>query len=117
MIGKAFSKHFIFNALAQENIDAVIETMVYFTLAEGKPLFEQGDPGRYFFVLVTGKLEVRVNGNRVNIIMPEEGFGELALLHDTPRSASIISTERSTLWGLERKSFQEALTTVNSVNY
>ena len=91
--------------------------MVYFTLAAGKPLFEQGNPGRYFFVLVTGKLEVQVNGNRVNIIGPEEGFGELALIHDTPRTATIKSTEKCTLWGLERKSFQEALTTVNAMVY
>ena len=105
MINKAFSKHFIFNALNQENIEACVQCMVYFTLASGKPLFEQGNPGRYFFVLVTGKLEVLVNGNRVNYISPEEGFGELALIHDTPRTATIKSKENSTLWGLERKSF------------
>jgi len=42
-------------------------------------LFEQGQPAKNFFVLLSGKLEVLVNGNRVNVIEPGTGFGELAL--------------------------------------
>ena len=68
--------------------------MIHFTLDSDKPLFEQGDPARYFWVLVTGKLEVLVNGNRVNLIGPGGGFGELALMHDTPRTASIKSVRK-----------------------
>jgi cGMP-dependent protein kinase len=80
-------------------------------------LFEQSQPARYFFVLVTGKMEVLVNTKRVNLVDIGSGFGELALLHDTPRSATIKSIERCTLWGLDRKSFRSAVASVNALNY
>jgi CRP-like cAMP-binding protein len=53
------------------------------------PLFLQGEPAKNFYVLMSGSMEVIVNENVVNVISPGEGFGELALLHDTPRSATI----------------------------
>jgi cGMP-dependent protein kinase len=117
MINQAFSQHFIFTSLTEENTDALVESMQHFELSSGKVLFEQNEPAKYFFVLVTGKLEVAVNGKRVNYVNPGEGFGELALLHDTPRSATIRSIERSTMWGLNRKDFREAIAQVNSINY
>jgi cGMP-dependent protein kinase len=106
LITQAFSQHFIFTSLSEDNIDALVETMKHFELGGGKVLFEQNEPAKYFFVLVTGKLEVLVNGNQVNFVNPGEGFGELALLHDTPRSATIRSVERCTMWGLDRKDFR-----------
>lgn len=63
--------------------------MKYFELQAGRILFEQNQPARYFFVLITGNLDVLVNGKRVNLVKPGQGFGELALLQDTPRTATI----------------------------
>lgn len=80
-------------------------------------LFEQGQPAKNFFVLVSGKLEVQVNGNQVNLLEPGSGFGELALLHDTNRSASIIALEKCGLWGVNRKTFREAVESVNALNF
>jgi len=45
-------------------------------------------------VLISGKLEVLVNGQRVNLLGPGAGFGELALLHDTPRTATVTAIEK-----------------------
>ena len=64
--------------------------------------------------MVTGKLEVLVNGKRVNIVEIGSGFGELALLQDTPRTATIRAIENSTLWGLERRAFRAAVSSVNA---
>jgi CRP-like cAMP-binding protein len=73
------------------------------------PLFLQGEPGKNFYVLMSGSMEVIVNENVVNVISPGEGFGELALLHDTPRSATIQATEYCTLWTLDRNTFRSAV--------
>jgi cGMP-dependent protein kinase len=62
-------------------------------------------------------MEVIINLKRVNILNIGQGFGELALLHDTPRSATIKAVEKCTLWGLDRKSFRDAVASVNAVNY
>jgi cGMP-dependent protein kinase len=68
-------------------------------------------------VLSTGKLEVLVNGQRVNILEPGAGFGELALLHDTPRTASVVALEKCGLWGVDRNTFRSAVESVNALNY
>jgi CRP-like cAMP-binding protein len=60
-----------------------------YVVEDGMPLFLQGEPAKNFYVLMKGQMEVIINENRVNFIKPGEGFGELALLHDTPRSATI----------------------------
>ena len=58
-----------------------------------------------------------MNGKIVNTLEPRDSFGELALLHNTPRSATILTLEKTTLWGLDRKTFRTALETVNAQNY
>lgn len=50
-----------------------------------------------------------VNGESKREILPEEGFGELALLYNAPRSASCIALTRCTLWGIDRKTFRKAV--------
>ena len=68
-------------------------------------------------MLHSGSLEVLVNGNRVNLLEPGMGFGELALLHDTNRSASIVTLEACGLWGVNRRTFRSAVESVNALNF
>ena len=91
--------------------------MKFYTIEAKQMLFEQGQPAKNFFVLLSGRLEVLVNGNRVNVIEPGMGFGELALLHDTNRSASIVTLEKCGLWGVNRRTFRSAVESVNALNF
>jgi cGMP-dependent protein kinase len=91
--------------------------MKFYVINPRDILFEQGQPAKNFMVLLSGKLEVLVNGQRVNILEPGVGFGELALLHDTPRSASIVGLEKCGLWGVDRKTFRSAVESVNALNF
>jgi cGMP-dependent protein kinase len=60
---------------------------------------------------------VFINGNNVKQLQKGDNFGELALISDAPRSASIKAVIPVTLWGLDRGNFQNALTTLNSLKY
>jgi cGMP-dependent protein kinase len=113
----ALSKHFIFNSLNDENRMNLIESMKFFRLTANEVVFEQNQPAMHFFVLASGRLDVIINGRTVNVIKPGEGFGELALLHDTPRSATIKTVEPCSLWAVDRISFREMLQSVNAQNY
>ena len=53
-----------------------------------------------------GKLQVLVNNQLKREIKIGEGFGELALLYNSPRSASIKALENSFLWGIDRNIFR-----------
>lgn len=113
----ALGKHFIFTSLSEENRGTLISQMKHYTLAPKELVFEQNQPGVNFFVVASGQLEVIVNSRQVNLLNTGDSFGELALLHDTARSATIVTTERTTMWGLDRKTFRSAVESVNAQNY
>ena len=117
MITNALNKHFIFTSLSGENRAMAISQMKLYSMAPKEVIFEQGTPGSNFFVVANGRVEILVNGKRVNVLGPGDSFGELALLHDSPRSASVYTIEKVTMWGLDRKTFRVAVETVNAQNY
>ncbi|OMJ86646.1 hypothetical protein SteCoe_11795 [Stentor coeruleus] len=117
MISNALNKHFIFTSLSGDNRSTVISHMRLYQMNPGEIVFEQGRPGSVFFVVASGKLEILVNAKRVNIIGTGDSFGELALLHDSPRSASVKTLDKVSMWGLDRKLFRSAVETVNAENY
>ena len=117
MISNALKRHFIFTSLSNDNRITVISQMKLYTMGSKEIVFEQNSPGSNFFVVATGKLDIFVNGKKVNSAGAGDSFGELALLHDTPRSASVYTTEKVTMWGLDRKTFRTAVKTVTAQNY
>ena len=67
--------------------------------------------------MASGELEILMNTRSVNLLNTGDSFGELTLLYDTARSATILTLERTTLWGLDCKTFRGALESVNAQNY
>ncbi|OMJ91346.1 hypothetical protein SteCoe_6141 [Stentor coeruleus] len=117
LIYNSLNKHFIFKNLSKEQQDLIMQEMKYYSMPEGSYVIEQGKPGNNFFVLAAGKVEVLVNGIRVNILFPGDSFGEMALLQDKPRSASVKTLEMSNLWGVDRVTFRQAVQAINVANY
>ena len=61
-------------------------------LREGKELTQEGNPGREFFVLVEGEADVLKNGRKINTLKAGDFFGEIALVHRSPRTATVKAT-------------------------
>lgn len=117
LIVNSLKKHFIFSNLKQEYKSIIVHHMRHYFLGPGEVVFEQGQPGKNFYVVASGKLEVIVNSKQVTQLKPGDSFGEMALIHDTPRTATVKTLEKSSLWGLERKTFRKTLELLESVNY
>jgi CRP-like cAMP-binding protein len=62
------------------------------TFAPGKVLVKEGAPGGEFFVLVDGSAEIRRKGKKIITVGPGDFFGEIALLTDRPRNATVTTT-------------------------
>ena len=73
-------------------------------------IIQQGDRGDEFYVLESGTVEFHVESRgRVGACGMGRGFGELALMYNTPRSASCIAATECTAWTLDRSTFRAIL--------
>ncbi|HEY7046027.1 MAG TPA: cyclic nucleotide-binding domain-containing protein [Jatrophihabitantaceae bacterium] len=79
------------------------------SLPDGKVLTRQGERGREFFVVIDGEVEVRRNGRKVATIGPGDFFGELALVSDRPRTATVTATKRVRMLVIRDSDFRTVL--------
>lgn len=117
MLKHALRSHFIFKSLSDDNIVSIIGQMKLYTLQGDTLVFEQGAPASTFFVVTSGKCTVHVNGKKCAELSRGDGFGELALLHDSPRSATVKAIGSTCLWGVDRLRFRKALEEIAKANY
>lgn len=83
--------------------------MFYCELQEDEVIIKEEDNASTFFILEQGRIQVSVKGNVKRDIVPGEGFGELALLYNAPRSASCKGLQRCYLWGIDRATFRRVV--------
>ena len=76
----------------------------------GTEVVRQGDRGDRFYVIGAGKLEVTVDGSPAGSLGPGDSFGEIALLRNVPRTASVTARDASSLYALGREAFLDAVT-------
>jgi di/tricarboxylate transporter/CRP-like cAMP-binding protein len=75
----------------------------------GSVIFEAGGEGDGLYIMREGVAERRVSGSAIDRILPYESFGQLSLLTDEPRSASVVSVSAVRVWMLPRVRFDSLL--------
>jgi cGMP-dependent protein kinase len=113
LINSALSKHILFSTLQSDMKEILIQRMQHYTVEPGAIIFQQGTEASNFYIVERGKLQVIVNGSMVNEAKPGDGFGELALIQNTLRSATLRAGLRSSMWVIDRLTFRAALETLN----
>ncbi|KAL4928435.1 cyclic nucleotide-binding domain-containing protein [Aspergillus undulatus] len=119
----AVSNNFLFSHLDDEQSQTVLNALVEKPIpAKDIKVISQGDAGDFFYIVEDGHFDVYINpsgsvqpgpdgmGSKVSTIGPGGSFGELALMYNAPRAATIVSTDsKSTLWALDRITFRRIL--------
>ncbi len=100
----------IFAPLPPPAVEHLAAKLVPLSVKSGEFVFRQGDPGDRFYVIEDGRVEITIDGEPVNDLWPAEAFGEIALLHDVPRTGSAKAVEETRLLALDRDEFIAAVT-------
>lgn len=101
----------MFQALEEKERAIVMDAMEEKKVKSGEYVIKQGDDGDVLFVVDQGKLDCQKvfpgddKASYLKTYVPGESFGELALLYNAPRAATILAKEDSTLYSLDRATF------------
>lgn len=99
----------MFRPLPMPAIDNLALHLDHADFAAGQEVFHQGDHGDRFYVIEDGQADVIGEGRLIRTMRPGDGFGEIALLHDTLRTTTVCARTALRLYTLGRHHF---LTTV-----
>jgi CRP-like cAMP-binding protein len=119
----AIKANVLFEGMTEAHKAKVLDRMWRVTVPKGTTVITQGDIGDNFYVIEKGKVHVLIStpdGSKqrkvASLKVPGASFGELALLYDTPRVATIVAAAPSTtLWALDRIAFRRILRNVSEL--
>jgi cGMP-dependent protein kinase len=106
-----------FNDLLEEDYEEIVPNMFFCQTKAGEYVFQQNDPATCFFIIHDGQCEVEINNNAKRHLEKGDMFGELALLYNAPRSASIKASTETSFWALDKYSFRAVVDRISSQNY
>lgn len=110
------SDHYLFRGLQYSDLNDLISKLRLFVVPQNEFIINQGEIGSFFYILNSGEADIVVNGNKVGEYSRGGSFGELALLTNSRRKASIKTKSKCTLWGLDKLTFKSALKTIHSTS-
>ena len=102
--------HYLFGEVSAKDMEKIIGCMQYITILKDNFIIRQNEDGDLFYCLESGSAAAIVDGIG-NVANYQRGgcFGELALIYNCPRAASVVATEICTLWTLDIHSFRTIL--------
>jgi putative peptide zinc metalloprotease protein len=99
----------LFRDLSPAELDVVLARLVPLEAASGETIIRQGDSGERFYVVRSGVVEVQRDEQALARLGAGDAFGEIALLLDVPRTATVTAVEPARLLALEAHDFRDLL--------
>lgn len=100
----------MFAMLRQAQLELLARELTPVEVVEGTAVVRQGEVGDSFFVVAEGSATVTVDGRQRRVLGPGSWFGEIALLHDVPRTATVTADTPMRLGRLARDTFLTVVT-------
>ena len=105
----ALRKAPLFEGLSKKALEELARLADDLEVPEGKVLTRQGDTGREFFVLMDGEVEVERDGQSLGRRGAGDFIGEIALIEDIPRTATVTAATPVRLFVLTGQSFRSVV--------
>nr|XP_019957040.1 PREDICTED: cAMP-dependent protein kinase type II-alpha regulatory subunit-like [Paralichthys olivaceus] len=108
----------LFKTLEGEQFSEVLDAMFEVLVKPQEHIIDQGDDGDNFYIIEKGVYDIFVKKDGVDLCVGKYdnkgSFGELALMYNTPRAATIVATQEGALWGLDRATFHRLIVKNNA---
>jgi len=105
----------LFSGCSKRELSKIASIADELDLPDGATLTREGQTGREFLVLITGTADVRHGTQQLATLADGDFFGEIALVLDTPRSATVTATSPVRLLVIERRAFKSLLRDVPAI--
>jgi CRP-like cAMP-binding protein len=99
----------LFRDLSPRELDPLVARLSRVDAEAGADIIRQGEPGDRFYIVRSGRTQAIEDGQVVREFGPGEAFGEMALLLDVPRLATVRALEPTQLLALEARDFRDLL--------
>jgi len=104
----------LFSGLSRGDIAKILGKLEEKSFSTGTTIFSQGDVGDSFYLIQSGAVQVVLESKSARpegiiVFGPMDWFGEMALLSDEPRSATIVTVKDTTVWRLSREDWDELI--------
>lgn len=109
MILEAIKFNVLFMNLSAQDLNSIIDEMYLSSIKTGVSCIVQGDYGDNFYIVNSGEFYVFVNETCVAIRSRGMCFGELALMYNAPRAATVTAMEDSEVWVVDRFTFKRVV--------
>jgi CRP-like cAMP-binding protein len=100
----------MFSPLSPLVVDRLARNLIPVSVEPGEVVARQGEHGRRFYIVASGRLTVDVDGHPVRTLGEGSYFGEIALLRDGIRTATVTADLPTYLYALDRAHFLPAVT-------
>jgi CRP-like cAMP-binding protein/Zn-dependent protease len=98
-----------FEQLGADDLAEVLAHGAWINVPPGETIIEQGEEGDAFYAIRSGRVDVLTDGDLVQTLGPGRYFGEVALLSDVPRTATVITRTPVRLFRLDREGFERVI--------
>ncbi len=106
---KALSRAPLFEGLSRGELEELAKVTEDLDDQAGKVLFREGETAREFFVIIDGEVGVAKRGEEIRTLSKGDFFGEIGLLEDVPRTATVTAKTPVRYFVLTRRSFRSLL--------
>lgn len=114
IISAALSENYIFAGMSEDDKTLIGSRMDIVNITKGETVIQQGSSGDYFYIIESGTFTILVDDKPVAEFGKGKSFGELALVYDAPRQATVKADTEAVVFTLDREAFRNTIAQTSS---